>query len=197
MHADYPLLIKQLLITPLAQAPDQEIVYREVSRRTYRCLRERIGRLASGLRALGIGHGDTVAVLDWDSHRYLECFFAVPMMGAVLMTANIRLGLQALQYTLQQASPRVLLVHRDSVIAVPDAKWGERPVAIVVARGGAHRIDAQSVRSHLAVHVEAGRIPRYAIPEAIHFVDALPRPRVGKYDKRAMRERYQPTEETP
>ncbi|WP_454721847.1 MULTISPECIES: fatty acid--CoA ligase [Cupriavidus] len=134
MHADYPLLIKQLLITPLAQAPEQSIVYRDVSRYTYRSLRERIGRLASGLQALGIGHGDTVAVLDWDSHRYLECFFAVPMMGAVLMTANIRLGFQQLQYTLQQAGPRVLLVHRDFlelVQAMPEVLAAARRVVVL------------------------------------------------------------------
>ena len=45
----YPLLIKQLLHTPLAIAPDQEITYQGKIRFTYRELRERIGRLASGL----------------------------------------------------------------------------------------------------------------------------------------------------
>ncbi|EHP41017.1 AMP-dependent synthetase and ligase [Cupriavidus basilensis OR16] len=111
--SQYPLLIKQLLLSPLTQAPDQSIVYRDNHSYTYRALRERIGRLASGLQSLGVGHGDTVAVLDWDSHRYLECFLAVPMMGAVLMTANIRLSPQQLQYTLEQSKPKVLLVHRD------------------------------------------------------------------------------------
>ena len=89
---DYPLLIKHLLHTPLATAPDQEIVYRDISRYTYRTLRQRIGRLAAGLAALGVKPGDTVAVMDWDSHRYLECYFAIPMMGAVLQTVNIRLS---------------------------------------------------------------------------------------------------------
>ncbi len=134
MQADYPLLIKQLLFTPLAQAPEQSIVYRDVSRYTYRILRERIGRLASGLQTLDVVHGDTVAVLDWDSHRYLECFFAVPMMGAVLMTANIRLGFQQLQDTLQQAGPRVLLVHRDFlelVQAMPEVLAVARHVVVL------------------------------------------------------------------
>ena len=45
----YPLLIKQLWHTPLVQAPDQVIVYRDLKRFTYRQLRERIGRLASSL----------------------------------------------------------------------------------------------------------------------------------------------------
>lgn len=89
---DYPLLIKHLLHTPLATAPEQEIVYRDTSRYTYRTLRQRIGQLASGLAGLGLRPGDTVAVMDWDSHRYLECFFAIPMMGAVLQTVNFRLS---------------------------------------------------------------------------------------------------------
>ena len=67
----YPLLIKQLLHTPLATAADQEIVYRDSHRQTYRDLAARIRRLANTLRDAGGGPGDTVAVVDWDSHRYL------------------------------------------------------------------------------------------------------------------------------
>jgi len=88
----YPLLIKHLLHTPILYSPDQEIVYRDQKRLTYRDFYNRINRLASGLSSLGIGPQDTVAVLDWDSHRYLECFFAIPMMGAVIHTVNVRLS---------------------------------------------------------------------------------------------------------
>ena len=80
----YPLIFKQLWHTPLLQVPDQEIVYRDLKRFTYRQIDERIGRLASALDTIGVRPGDTVGVLDWDSHRFLEAFFAIPMMGAVL-----------------------------------------------------------------------------------------------------------------
>ena len=106
---DNPLLIKHLLHTPLATAPDQEIVYRDISRYTYRTLRQRIGRLASGLATLGVKPGETVAVMDWDSHRYLECYFAVPMMGAILQTVNIRLSPEQILYTLNHARADVVL----------------------------------------------------------------------------------------
>jgi fatty-acyl-CoA synthase len=86
-HA-YPLLIKQLLHTPLAQTAHQEIVYRDVRRQ----LRNRIGRLASALQKIGVRPGDSVGVLDWDSNRFLEAFFAIPMMGVVLQTVNVRLS---------------------------------------------------------------------------------------------------------
>src|SRR5215207_7072931 len=109
----YPLLIKHLLHTPLAHAPEQEIVYRDLVRYDYRELRRRIGQLASALEGLGIKHGDTVAVMDWDSHRYLECYFAVPMMGAVLQTVNIRLSPEQILYTLNLAEAKIVLVHAD------------------------------------------------------------------------------------
>ena len=109
----YPLLIKQLLHTSLATAADQEITYQGRLRYSYRTLRERIGRLASGLASLGIEAGSTVAVMDWDSHRYLECFFAVPMMGAVLQTVNVRLSTEQILYTLNHAGADLLLVNRD------------------------------------------------------------------------------------
>ena len=110
---DYPLLIKHLLHTPLATAPEQEFVYRDIIRYTYRTLRQRIGRLASGLVGLGVRPGDTVAVMDWDSHRYLECYFAIPMMGAVLQTVNIRLSPEQILYTLNHAGADVILCHTD------------------------------------------------------------------------------------
>ena len=109
----YPLLIKQLLHTPLAVAPDQEITYMGGRRHSYRELRQRIGRLASMLAALGVEAGNTVAMMDWDSHRYLECFFAVPMMGAILQTVNVRLTPEQILYTLNHARADVVLVNAE------------------------------------------------------------------------------------
>ncbi|MCB1778319.1 MAG: AMP-binding protein, partial [Candidatus Competibacteraceae bacterium] len=109
----YPLLIKNLLANPLRQFPAQEIVYSDFQRQTYREMGERIHRLASGLAELGVKPGDTVAVMDWDSHRYLECFFAVPMMGAVLHTVNIRLSPEQILYTINHAEDDVILVNTE------------------------------------------------------------------------------------
>jgi fatty-acyl-CoA synthase len=109
----YPLLIKQLWHAPLVIAPDQEIVYRDQLRYTYRELRQRVGRLAGALEALGVRPGDTVAVMDWDSHRYLEAFYAVPMMGAVLLTVNVRLSPDQILYTLNHSGATALLVNAD------------------------------------------------------------------------------------
>ena len=109
----FPLLIKNILKTPLTYYPDREIIYRDKMSFTYVELNQRIQRLANALESLGVGQGDTVAVMDWDSHRYLECFFAVPMMGAVLHTINIRLSAEQLIYTINHAKDDVILVNAD------------------------------------------------------------------------------------
>ena len=112
---DYPLIIKQLLITPLRQYPNQEIVYRDRVRLTYAQFGDRVRRLGSALAKLGVKHGDTVAVMDWDSNRYLECFYGVPMSGAVLMTVNIRLSPEQILYTLNHAKADVILCFTEFV----------------------------------------------------------------------------------
>ncbi len=107
----YPLLIKNLLTASISQSADQEIVYRDVMRYTYKDFNKRLGRLANALERLGVKQGDTVAVMDVDSHRYLECYFAVPMMGAVLHKVHIRLSPEQMLYTLNHAEDDVILVN--------------------------------------------------------------------------------------
>lgn len=109
----FPLLIKNILKMPMVYAPNQEIIYRDLKRYTYLTLNERVGRLANALTALGVEPGHTVAVMDWDSHRYLECFFAVPMMGAILHTINIRLSSDQLVYTINHAEDDIILVNSE------------------------------------------------------------------------------------
>lgn len=112
--ADYhSLLIKNLLDNPVRQFPHQEIVYGDYRRQSYAEMGERVRRLASGLASLGVKPGDTVAVMDWDSHRYLECFFAIPMLGAVLHTINVRLSPEQILYTINHAEDDVILVNTE------------------------------------------------------------------------------------
>ena len=144
---DAPLLIRHLLTTAMITAADQDIIYRDQMRYTYRDLADRIGRLASALESLGATQGVTIAVLDWDSHRYLEAYFAIPMMGAVLQTANVRMPAPQLAYTLEHANAEILLVHHDffdlvasmlpalphvkAVIAMMDGTPGDLPAFAV------------------------------------------------------------------
>ncbi len=113
-HA-YPLLVGRLLTQALAVNGAQEITYQGRVRYTYARLRERIAQLANTLASLGATRGTPVAILDWDSHRYLEAYFAVPMMGATMMTVNVRLSPQQIAYTLNDAAAPIAIVHRDFV----------------------------------------------------------------------------------
>lgn len=112
---EYPLLIKNLLVSGPRYNPDQEIVYARHSKYTYTDLVDRVHRLANALTDAGVGPGDVVAVLDWDTPRYLECFFAIPMIGAVLHTVNVRLSPEQIVYTMNHAEDHTVLVHDDFV----------------------------------------------------------------------------------
>ncbi|RML23563.1 Medium-chain-fatty-acid--CoA ligase, partial [Pseudomonas syringae pv. maculicola] len=109
----YPLLIKSLLLSGSRYEKTREIIYRDSVRYSYPTLKERICRLANVLTAAGVKAGDTVAVMDWDSHRYLECMFAIPMIGAVIHTVNVRLSPEQIAYTINHADDRLVLVNSD------------------------------------------------------------------------------------
>ncbi|WP_175731897.1 fatty acid--CoA ligase [Burkholderia ambifaria] len=121
---NYPLLIKQLLLNARSLHGDQEITYRGELRYRFRDFDRRLCRLASALTSLDVRHGSTVAVMDWDSHRYLESYFAIPMMGATLFTVNVRLSPQQILYTLNDSEAEVVLVHADFVEMLSRI-WGE------------------------------------------------------------------------
>jgi fatty-acyl-CoA synthase len=75
-------------------------------------------------------------------------------------------------------------VQEAAVIAIPDAKWGERPLACVVLRQG-KTADAEALRRHLAA-----TFAKWQLPERIEFIDAIPRTSTGKFWKAKLRERY-------
>ena len=111
----YPLLIKRLLMSGTRYEKTREIIYRDKLRYTYPTLIERVARLANVLTEAGVKAGDTVAVMDWDSHRYLECMFAIPMIGAVIHTINVRLSPEQILYTMNHAEDRFVLVNSEFV----------------------------------------------------------------------------------
>ncbi|MCE7521331.1 fatty acid--CoA ligase [Vreelandella titanicae] len=109
------LMIGDLLEAGVRMAGDNQIVYRDQSRHSYERFRERVHQLAHTLTSQGVQAGDVVAVLDWDSHRYLECFFAIPMIGAVLHTVNVRLAPEQILYTMDHAEDVFVIVHEEFV----------------------------------------------------------------------------------
>jgi fatty-acyl-CoA synthase len=137
---DAPLSIGQILAHGVARSPAQEIVYGDRLRHTYTTLAERVNRLASALAKLGVAPGSTVAVMDWDSHRYLECFFAVPMMGAVLHTVNVRISPEQVLYTINHAQDDVILVNAEFLPLLEAIRAKIRPgVKLVLIDDGAQQ----------------------------------------------------------
>ena len=89
---------------------DQEILVFENHRLTYEQLWENIQRLANALRALNVGRGDCVAVLQTNSHRYVEAYYAAAAIGAIFLPLNYRAKLPELEYMITTARAKVLIV---------------------------------------------------------------------------------------
>ncbi len=74
------------------------------------------------------------------------------------------------------------------MIGVPDDKWGERPVALVVLKAGRRCADGGSdPRPRRRVRATRGAVSKYAVPDRVYFVDAIPKTSVGKLDKKVIR----------
>jgi fatty-acyl-CoA synthase len=112
MHHD-PLIINRILERALTLFPRQEIVTRTpegTHRETYQAFGGRVGRLANVLTDLGVGTGDRVGSFAFNTWRHQELYFAVPCMGAVLHTLNIRLHPDQVAWIANHAEDRVLFV---------------------------------------------------------------------------------------
>jgi len=82
----------------------------DIHRTSYGEMVPRINRLAGALKRVGVKPGDRVATLAWNNNRHLELYYAVPCMGAVLHTLNLRLFPQHLEFIINDAEDKVLFV---------------------------------------------------------------------------------------
>jgi fatty-acyl-CoA synthase len=110
---DFPLTISAIFRHGRSVFGESEVVTfeGESSRRaTFAQVAERADRLASALRRLGIQEGDRVGTFAWNTQEHLEAYMAVPSMGAVLHTLNLRLFPEQLTYITNHAEDRIVLV---------------------------------------------------------------------------------------
>jgi fatty-acyl-CoA synthase len=105
-----PLLPFNFLRRAARLFPEKTAVVDGPHRYSYRALAGRVNRLSHALRQLGVGQGDTVAILSPNSHRMLEAFFAVPQLGAILSPLNYRLTTPEFAYILEHSETKVVLV---------------------------------------------------------------------------------------
>jgi len=110
---DFPLTIGHIFEHGRNAYGDSLVVTSQesgVRRIEFAALAQRAERLAAGLRRLGVQRGDRVATFAWNSQEHQEAYFAVPCMGAVLHTINIRLFPEQIRYIVNHAEDSVLLV---------------------------------------------------------------------------------------
>ena len=141
---DFPLGIGMILRHGERVHGDSEVVTFEGDgsrRATFADIAGRAARLAAALRRLGIQDGDRVGTFQWNSQEHLEAYLAVPTMGAVLHTLNIRLFPEQLTYVVNHAEDRVVIVD-DSLVPLlakvaSDLKAVERYVVVGSGDAGA------------------------------------------------------------
>ena len=113
-----PLLMSRILDRGALVAPNEEIVTATadgVRRQTYAQTRDRAHQLAHALAAAGIQVGDRVGTFMWNGSRHLEAYHAVAGMGAVLHTLNVRLSDTDLEYIIDHAQDRIIIVDADAL----------------------------------------------------------------------------------
>ncbi len=115
------------IVTQRPEGPPHRYTYAECGRR--------VRRLARALQQAGIGPGDRVATFAWNTYEHLECYYAIPCLGAVMHTVNIRLHPDQLAFIINDAEDQVIFCDR-SVVAALDQLAGRLPtVRLVVLMG--------------------------------------------------------------
>ncbi|MEU6851702.1 long-chain fatty acid--CoA ligase [Actinacidiphila alni] len=140
----------------------------EPQRRSFREVGLRAVRLANGLRdGLGVAEGDRVATLMWNNAEHLEAYLAIPSMGAILHTLNLRLPADQLTFIVQHAADRVILVNGSLLPLLAPLLPGLDSVEHLVVVGPGDRSVLEGVRPAVHDYEELldGRPTTYAWPE--------------------------------
>ncbi len=124
-HGDHYQLNTTTLIRHAARTyPEQEIVYRTADggwdRYTYADCYRRVRQLANLLRGLGVGPADVVGVIDWNSKRHFELYWAIPALGSVMLQMNLRLATEDLAFVTDHSHAKVVFVD-ETLIPVAEA----------------------------------------------------------------------------
>jgi fatty-acyl-CoA synthase len=119
MQTDFPLTLTHVQRRMRSCSPDAQVITLNepgvVQRASFAELGERIDRLARALGRLGVKPGDRVATFAWNNQRHFELYFAVPCVGAVLHTLNIRLFEEQITYIVNHAEDKVIFID-DSLV---------------------------------------------------------------------------------
>jgi fatty-acyl-CoA synthase len=155
---DEPLTIQQIFWRLERLYPDTAVATAresgEMARSTYGEVAARVHRLASALAKQGIKPGDRVATFGFNTQRHLECYFAVPCMGAVLHTLNVRLFEDQLEYIINHAEDQIIIADRAALPAL-------------------ERLAGRMPTVRLVVLMNEGPEPTGALPNTIDYEEFL------------------------
>src|SRR5579885_3356624 len=133
---DVPLLVSDYLRRAVELYGDREGVVCGAERFTYAEFAARCNRLANALSALNVAKGDRVAILSPNCHRFLESFFGVTGIGAVLVPLNYRLVPSDFTYIVNHAGASVFLVDEELVPVADQIRGNLNTVREYVVLGG-------------------------------------------------------------
>jgi fatty-acyl-CoA synthase len=166
MQHDHPLTLQLILERMRRVYADSTIAGvrdGERTRLSFAELAERADRLARGLQGLGVEPGDRVATFAWNTPEHMEAYLAVPCMGAVLHTVNVRLFPDQLAYVMNHAEDAVVLVDGSLVPVLEELASRIETVRHYVVTGGA---DAGSLPNAVAYEeLLAGEDAGFEYPE--------------------------------
>jgi fatty-acyl-CoA synthase len=175
---DYPLTIQHMLWRLERLWHRVDVVTQreaEVHRYTYAEFVPRVNRLAGALRRLGVGDGDRVATLCWNNYRHLELYYAIPCMGAVLHTLNLRLFPEQLEFVIKDAEDKLIFVDK-TLLPVLDKLRG--------------KLDGVE---HIVVLNDGGPLPEHGLGDVLDYEtllgqesDAFAWPRLDEWSAAAM-----------
>jgi fatty-acyl-CoA synthase len=170
MMDDFPLTLQLLLRHGQKVHGSSDVITwtgRQSLRVSFAETAERVERLASALAKLGVTAGDRVATFMWNKQEHVEAYFAVPCMGAVLHTLNLRLFPEQLVYVLSHAADRIVIVDDSLVPAL--ARVADRLETvehyIVTGSGVAEGLDLAGAAVHAYDALVGAEQPGFAWPE--------------------------------
>ncbi len=174
MQDDFPLTVHHILHRIRTCHPHGEVVTLGDdalrTRTTYGESAERIDRLARVLGRLGIQQGDRVGTFAWNNQRHFELYFAIPCVGAVLHTLNIRLFDEQLTYIVRHAEDRVIFVDASLVALLEKLAPSFDCVRHFVVMG------------HPAGAGSDGAVDLSGLPNALHYEELLEEAGPGTFD---------------
>ena len=150
---DVPLLVNKILDHALVNHGEREIVSRlvegEIHRETYADAHLRARKVSQALKKLGMGEGDVVATLAWNTHRHFEVWYGITGIGAVYHTLNPRLFAEQLVYIINHAEDKLIFTDLTFVPileAIEDQIKGVK--GIVIMTDAAHMPDTKLKNAH-------------------------------------------------